>query len=521
MATKKAETSLRSWIETLESAGQLKRVSAPVDWDEEIGAVTRANMALGGPALIFENIRDHTDTLCTQLMTCGLSTRERIALMAGLPSDTSDKDLVRHFKDRYRDPLPPISVKTGPVKKHVLRDNEIDLGQFPAPRWYGADGGRYIDTYCGVVTQDRETGRPNVGLYRGMVAGRNAIAKLLMPTQGWGSHFGKHQNTGEKMPVAIVHGWHDVMPFCAGSPFPRRVCEWDMMGAILGEPVELVKCETIDLEVPANAEFVIEGYIDPNPDTFVMEGPFADYPGHEGGTPSPKPVLKIECITHRDKPIMRGALEGARPGFPSEDSGLCAYSWSAIAWNILEDAGVDGVLDVWMPPVVTGMNIIVQIQKRYHGHAQQIANTLWGTSSGQWFFKNVTVVEEDIDLRDWEAREWAMAFRVNASENGVTLFGPTFGSPLDPSTRPEHTEIKKFGTARWTRVLIDATRNWTFEPRPEWDGRRMSPIASMDPNLERRIAEKWNDYNIGVDYLNDDMRERLTLEELRKRFPEV
>ena len=225
MATKKAETSLRSWIETLESAGQLKRVSAPVDWDEEIGAVTRANMALGGPALIFENIRDHTDTLCTQLMTCGLSTRERVALMAGLPADTSDKDLVRCFKDRYCDPQPPVSVKTGPVKKHVLRDNQIDLGQFPAPRWYGADGGRYIDTYCGVVTQDRETGRPNVGLYRGMVAGRNTIAKLLMPTQGWGGHFGKHQNTGEKMPVAIVHGWHDVMPFCAGSPFPRRVCE--------------------------------------------------------------------------------------------------------------------------------------------------------------------------------------------------------------------------------------------------------------------------------------------------------
>ena len=273
--------------------------------------------------------------------------------------------------------------------------------------------------------------------------------------------------------------------------------------------------------MPANAEFVIEGYIDPDPDTFVMEGPFADYPGHEGANPSPKPVLQIECITHRENPIMRGALEGARPGFPSEDSGLCAYSWSAIAWNMLEDAGVDGVLDVWMPPVVTGMNIVVQIQKRYHGHAQQIANTLWGTSAGQWFFKNVMVVEEDIDIRDWEAREWAMAFRVNAGEDGVLTFGPTFGSPLDPSTRHEYANIRKYGTARWTRVLIDATRNWTFEPNPDWDGRRMSPIASMDPELERKIASRWDEYGIGPDYLDDDMRERLTLEQLRNRFPDV
>ena len=136
------ETDLRSWIATLEAAGELKRVPARVDWDKEIGAITRANMALGGPALIFENIRDHSDTLCTQSMTCGLSTRQRVALMAGLSPDIADKDLVHHFKARYRSPLPPVTVNSGPVKANVLRDNQIDLGQFPAPRWYGADGGR-------------------------------------------------------------------------------------------------------------------------------------------------------------------------------------------------------------------------------------------------------------------------------------------------------------------------------------------------------------------------------------------
>ena len=147
------ETGLRAWIAALEAAGELRRVKARVDWDGEIGAVTRANMALAGPALLFENIRGHGDTLCTRLMTCGLSTRKRVAMMADLPSDASDKDLVRHFRNRYRSPTAPVAVDDGPVKAHTLRDNQIDLGQFPAPRWHGSDGGRYIDSFCDVVTR--------------------------------------------------------------------------------------------------------------------------------------------------------------------------------------------------------------------------------------------------------------------------------------------------------------------------------------------------------------------------------
>ena len=119
-----------------------------------------------------------------------------------------------------------------------------------------SDGGRYLDTFCGVVTEDKVTGRDNIGLYRGMVIDRDKIAKLLAPIQGWGGHLQAYMP--EPMPVAVVYGWHDVMPFCAGSPFPKDVCEWDMMGAILGRPVELVACETVPLHVPASAEIVVE-----------------------------------------------------------------------------------------------------------------------------------------------------------------------------------------------------------------------------------------------------------------------
>src|SRR6185369_4953829 len=270
---------------------------------------------------------------CTKLLTASMGTKAQVALMLGLPRDTSDAAIVRHLKNTFRAPVRPVMVRTGPVKEHVLRGRQIDLGQFPAPKWHHLDGGRFIDTFGGVVTRDPVTGRTNVGLYRGQVLGRNTIGKLLIPTQHWGAHFAQHRTTRKPMPVAVVHGWHDALPFCAGSPFPKNVCEWDMVGAILGRPVELVKCETVDLEVPATAEIVVEGTVSPDPDTFQMEGPFAEYPGYAGGSPSPKPVLTVSCITHRDDPILRGTLEGARPGFPSEDSILCAYAWSAIAWN--------------------------------------------------------------------------------------------------------------------------------------------------------------------------------------------
>ncbi|MBV9603371.1 MAG: UbiD family decarboxylase [Chloroflexi bacterium] len=520
-ATPDSSTSLRTWIADLEAAGQLKHIETEVDWDQEIGGLARINLSLGGPALLFENITGYRETRGRKFLTSSLGNRTQACLLLGLPTDTTDRELVRHCKEVFRQPLPPVSVPSGPVKENVVKPPDVDLLQFPVPKWHHLDGGRFLDTFCGVVTRDPLTGRANVGLYRGQVVGPDKVGKLLIPTQHWGGHFGAHRASATPMPVAVVHGWHDVLGFCAGSPFPKRVCEWDMMGAVLGQPVELVQCETVDLQVPATAELVVEGYISPDSATFLPEGPFGEYPGYSGGQPSPKPVLQVTCITHRDDPILRGALEGARPGFPSEDSILCAYAWSAIAWNTLEDAGVLGVTDVWLPPVSTGTNIVVQIHKQYRGHAQQVANVLWGTGAGQWFYKNVMVVEEDIDIRDPVALDWAFAFRVNAGLGQLTTFGPTFGSVLDPSTPRDKANPARFGTGEWTRVLIDATRNWEFEANPAWGGRRFPPVNTLPVELERRIHDRWQEYGLDVPYLSEARREQLTFEKLRRSLPEV
>jgi UbiD family decarboxylase len=513
------EVSLRSWLKELQGAGQLSQVQCEVDSNLELGAITRVNLGLAGPALLFDNIKDFQDTISTRFMTCGMSNKTQLTLLLGLDSSTSDKDVIRHLKDTYSNPVAPNIVASSPVKENILKGDAIDLSQFPAPIWQELDGGRYIDTFCGVITKDKYNGRENIGLYRGQVLDKNRIAKVMVPTQGGGGHMTGYREHKEKMPVAIAYGAHDVVPFCAGSPFPRHICEWDMMGAILGKPMDLVKCETVDLVVPAGAEVVVEGYMDTDPKSFAMEGPFGEYPGYYAGAPSPKPVLEVTCISHRNNPLMRGTLEGCRPGFPSEDSILCSYSWSAIFWNMLEAAGVVGITDVWCPHVSTGTHIVVQIRKQYRGHAQQVAMALWGTSAAQWFFKHVMVVEEDIDIRDPVALEWAMAFRVNAALGQIMMVGPTFGSPLDPSVSHTDMDMPRFRTGKWTRVLVDATRNWELDKNDDWGGHNFPPVGKVEEELEQKIRERWQEYDIGIPYLDEEKRQYLTLENLKDVLP--
>lgn len=519
----KAFADMRDWIDWLEAQGQLRRVKAEVDWDLELGAIARTVQSMEGPALLFENIKDYKNTRGRRLMLGGLGSYPRVAAMLGMPMDASFSDMIRHCRRTFREQVHPMLVSTGPVKENIVTGDDVNLYDFPVPKWHHLDGGRYIDTFAGVVTKDPETGEVNVGMYRGMIVGKNQIAKLMVPAQHWGRHFLKYKEMGKPMPVAVVYGWDDALPFCACSPILHRgYSEWDVIGSIRGEPVQLVKCETVDLEVPASAEIVVEGYMSADPSTFIMEGPYGEYTGWCEGKASPKPVLNIQCITHRNDPILRSSAEGARAGMPNEDTHIFPVGLSAIAWNVLEDAGVPGITDVWSTPVTMGTNIFVQIHKQHRGHAQQVAGALWSSSSSNWFYKMVTVVEEDIDIRSWEDIDWALAYRLNAGEPGeLTVFGPTGGSVLDPSTRREDRDPILFGTGKWHRVLIDATRNWDLPRREEYGGHVYPPVNKLRKDLERLVAGRWKEYNLGIDYLTEEHRKKLTLEHLVDILPVV
>lgn len=489
---------LREWIARLDKDAELRRITAEVDWDREIGAIARRVLEKRGPALLFEAIRGYRDGRGTKVFTGGLGTRARLALALGFPKDATNAELLSYVIGKNRERIPPVVVRTGPVKDVIVRPPAIDQTEFPVPRWVWRDGGRYIHTFSAIVTRDPDTRVMNAGIYRGMIGQRDTTPMLLIKGgQHWGAHFVTYADRGEPMPVACVIGWDPIMPFLAGSPVPAGVCEWDVMGAYRGEPAELVRCETVDLEVPATAEIVIEGVIGHDEREYEMEGPFGEYTGYVSDLPTSRPTMKITAITHRHDPIFRGCLEGTLPGSFSENSVMSSVQRAGIAWNILTGAGIPGIRDVYVHPITNGVNICVQIRKHYQGQPKQIAAALWGSSAAQFRYKHVYVVEDDIDVSSYEQIDWALAHRMNAGEGGLVVFPGTFGSPIDPSTPLEDRDVRQLGTGLWNRVLFDCTRNWKFPKRPEWDGERFPPTVRPAPEDEARVRDRWHDLGLG------------------------
>ncbi|MBT7953587.1 MAG: UbiD family decarboxylase [Rhodospirillaceae bacterium] len=486
---------LRGWIEALKEAGEIHEIDAEVNWDRELGAITRRVFGNGnGPAVLFNNITDYQNGRCQRLFTGGLSNFSRIAMMFGLPKDATIASIVKAARDAFASKVEPVIVDSGPVKENILTGDDIDLYEFPAPQWHPKDGGRYINTFQGTVTKDPDTGVENVGLYRGMIGSKNTLPVLIIRPQNWGSHLTKHEAAGTDMPVAFVYGWEPSLPFAASAPIAAGVCEYEVMGAIRGAPVELVKCETVDLMVPASAELVIEGFIPTDPSTFEMEGPFGEYTGYMGGERGLKHSTRVTCISHRNDPIFRGTLEGNLPGMVCEDSIMCSIQRAAAAWNVLDRAGVPGITDVHCPAANNGLTLIIQMKQTYRGQAKQAAMAIWGSSAAHLRYKHVWVVDEDIDIHDYGALDWAFAYRVNAAEDDILFFPGTFGSPLDPSTRLEYRDVQKFGTGKWCRVLIDATINLDFEPQEAYGGERYPPSVQLDPADIALVEKRWKDY---------------------------
>ena len=177
---------MRDWLTLLENEGQLYRMGAEVDWRGELAELQRQVILKQGPAVLYENIKDYRGGRCTKIFCGGTATQARTALMLGLPQNTPRDELIRQFRRRFNNPIAPEVIADGPVKENILRGDDIDLFQFPVPQWHPDDSGRYINTWCGVVTRDPEDGRQNVGVYRAVIATRDKINVLLVPAQNWG-----------------------------------------------------------------------------------------------------------------------------------------------------------------------------------------------------------------------------------------------------------------------------------------------------------------------------------------------
>ena len=479
---------LRAWIQKLESEGELARVSQKVDWDLEIGGITQETFDRRGPALLFENIKDHEDTLCTKLFTGSLATFSRMALMLGVDKYTPYPELIGIWRERSKNPIKPVIVDTGPCKQNILKGDQVDLFQFPTPKWHDRDGGRYIGTFDGVVTKDLGSDWVNVGLYRQMIHDKNTTG-ITIPT---GQHIWRHWRAQRKaqgnMPVAVAIGWDPVLPAIACTPVPPGVCEYDIMGGLRAEPVELVKCETSDLLVPASCEIVLEGEVSTDFSTFQKEGPFGEYTGYYCSVPSSRPVFSVTCITFRNNPIYQGTLEGVPI---NEDHIVSSVNHSAVVWDLLDER-MTGVTGVNVDPSTAWANVFVQVDNSYYGQVHQVAANIWSSGLSNMIGKNVIVVDDDVDVYDMNKVLWAIAYRVKPSKD-INVY-PGWVSYLDPVVHPK--DRIAAAVNKGERMLIDATKPFDNPKTEEWFGLRFAPLAYPDQETMASVRRNWEKYAI-------------------------
>jgi len=483
-----ADRDLRKWMAQLDAEGDLKRVTARVDWDDEISQIIRKVYLQRGPALLFENIKDHDKTFCRKLFTNGLGKHENVNLMLGLPRDTLPAETIKIIRQRMKQPLEPVRVKTGPVKENIIKGKDVDLFQLPVPKWHPLDNGRYINTFNATVTRDPDTGQNNAGVYRGTILSQNKIGVLLMPMKDWGITYGKYREMGKPMPVAFVYGYDPALIVVAGSPVTGP--EYDLAGALRQEPIRLVKCETSDIEVPAAAEIVVEGFMSPDPSTYEVEGPFGEGSGYYGEARK-RPVVEVSCITYRNDPIYRGSLVGTKEGITEIRSSV-SNMMSVVLWNILEAAEIPGVLDVSSGPITA-----VKIHKTYQGQARQIAAAMWGSKFAGHPFNIIMVVEEDVDIRNPAALLHAMHGKVDFNRD-LVVYPLYMGSPIDVSLPYDFRAELEYGAAIANKLLIDATTDWQLHPpRQEWGGERFPPNCHYSrPETEALVEKRWPEYGL-------------------------
>ena len=473
---------LRDWLTTLEAAGELSTITARVDREGEIQEIGRQLVAGKGPAALFERIEGHEDTFCRRLFVGGLATRARLAMALGLPRDADPSAVVARLRATLRTPVDPVLVDSGPVQENVLCKGDIDLRAIPVPRWHPGDRGRYINTWAAVVTRDPDTGSVNVGAYRGVIHDRDHIGVLLLGSQGWGLHYQKYVERQQDMPVACVYGWDPTLMLAAGAPV--TTCdEWQWIGALRNEPVPLVPCQTVPLQVPATAELAVEGTISWDRSRFRTEGPFKERSGRYGETYN-MPSIAVSAITYRNDPIMVGSVTGIAP-LVEEQSVVIGATARAILLNALQDAGVPGVLDLSLAPFFG-----LRVKKSYEGHAFQAACALFGHKALNAGLKTLVVVDDAVDLND----PAAVAAAINANihpERDVHVF-PTHRAIVDSAIPLSADDCQVYGGAPGSKLLLDATVSWAAHP----PGQRRPPEPPPPEDVDR-VRQRWAAYGLG------------------------
>lgn len=472
---------LREFINALEKRGELKRISAEVDAELEITEITDRVSKQVGPALLFENVRGYS----IPVLINALGSRERMKIALGI-NDYSDiteriseltdvkspQGLIEKIKmvPRLADlgKMFPKIVKDGACKERILKEGQFSLRDFPVIQCWPEDGGRFI-TLPLVFTKNPETGKRNCGMYRMQVYDETTTGMHWQVHKQGANHLRTlKRNGGGRLEVAVAIGADPVTVFAAIMPLPDDIDEMMLAGFLREKPVEMVKCETVDIEVPANAEIVLEGYVDSEEKR--IEGPFGDHTGYYT-LEDEFPVFHVTCITHRKKPIYHTTIVG-KP--PMED----CWMGEAIERIFLPlmQRQFSEIVDYHMPFAGVFHNLmIVSIRKNYPGHARKVMNSIWSLPQAQ-FTKCVIVVDDDTDVRNMNEVTWRVLNNIDPERDIQFMLGPV--DQLDHSSR-----LQAFGS----KMGIDGTRKW----KSEGFDRNWPKELQMDEDVKRRINALW------------------------------
>jgi len=479
---------LRDFIRKLEKEGELKRITAEVDPVLEITEITDRVTKLGGPALLFEKPRGSRHPLLINML--GSARRMNLALEVDSLDDVAAR--IRSYLD-FQSPqglldkikmLPklaelgaffPKTVKTGPCKE-VVRREEFSLAEFPILQCWPEDGGRYI-TWPLVITRNPETGKRNVGVYRMQVFSDRSTGMHWQTQKHGAEHFRRARSRhGEgKLEIAVAIGSDPATCLSGILPVPPDLDEFMFAGFLRREPVEVVPCETVELEVPANAEIVLEGYVDLS--EMRLEGPFGDHTGfysQEGDFP----VFRITCITHRKDPIYLTTLVGP----PPQEDFYMGHAVERIFLPVMKMQYPE-IVDVSMPAEGIFHNLmLVSIRKSYPGQARKIMNAIW--SLGQAMFtKVIVVVDDDVDVQNHREVLWKALCAIDPERDIQFVLGPV--DTLDHAARRQD-----FGS----KMGVDATRKL---PGEGYD-RKWPAETRMSAEIKKRIDAQWSRLGLPV-----------------------
>ncbi|MRJ45629.1 4-hydroxy-3-polyprenylbenzoate decarboxylase [Idiomarina loihiensis] len=482
---------LRDFIALLEERGELKRIQQEIDPYLEITEISDRTLKAQGPALLFENVKGHDMPVLANLF----GTPDRVALGMGQESVTALRDVgkllaflkepepPKGFRDalnllpKYKKVLSmsPKSIKKAPCQQVVMSGDDVDLTKLPIQHCWPGDVAPLV-TWGLTVTRGPHKERQNLGIYRQQLLGPNKLIMRWLSHRGGALDFQEwcQQHPGEKFPVSVALGADPATILGAVTPVPDSLSEYAFAGLLRDSKTEVTQCLSNDLQVPAHAEIILEGYIEPG--EMATEGPYGDHTGYYNEVDE-FPVFTVTHVTHRKDPIYHSTYTGRPPDEPA----VLGVALNEVFIPLLQKQFPE-IVDFYLPPEGCSYRLaVVTMKKQYPGHAKRVMMGVWSFLRQFMYTKFVIVCDDDVNARDWKDVIWAMTTRMD----------PARDTTLVENTPIDYLDFASPVSGLGSKMGMDATNKWPGETDREWG----EPIVMSD-EVKQRVDELWDELNI-------------------------